>query len=1048
MGVTPACIAAVRSASGDALTEAEAVDLLRRMEQQRKALEAAGNIDNLDARLRQLAAADAERAQIAAALAKKHAAQAAIAYDRSYRHIETLRAAGLDQRKAFLAFLEGGVRVGDRMREGVAQTALAFRDRYFQAFNLFMVRNPEIARLVQNGDPAFASNVVREMDELRQGGEPGRTGDQGARELAKLYADIAEMARLDLNRYGAPIGRLDGWSPHAHDSTRVVKVNFEEWRDFILPELDAARTFGDMAPEVVNLTLRDIHRAIITGVDRRQLNNQAPERLSPANLANSLAHSRYLHFRDADAYLRYAARFGNGTIHDGMLAHIMSASKAAAQLQMLGPNPEATLTRLRGQLMRDAALDPSLTPTERQRLVKALDPSNVAGTIGSAWAEVSGLTSVPVSERAANIGTWARSVQAWAKLGGMLWSSITDLPVRAAALTFQGKPIGAAWAANISELMKGRGKGEQQEIAAILNAGLDGMKNQITAAGIAEDVTTGRVHKINTTFFRWAGATWWQDIMKSGSQRATSAWMGHNAARAFADIPRRYQLVLRQHGIGPAEWELIRGTAWKGEDGNTYVTPDRLEAIPRTAIATLAKPELDALDAGLAERVAKRDARNAQEAEWVRRRTERFAESFQNVLNRLRANNASADQAAQRRVAELRDRMAMLDLRLSELAEFHQAVAEGRAWADAAPDLPDPPSTNAALSGEAPATGNPGARPFAPRAERYLDQGDASTIAARAEGELRQRLDALRRAIGNISRAAGRAEKDRLKGVLSWWNKRQAEVNAFADQMEARAAERDAATKAELGEWNSRVDRVLDEKRLQLELTVRRFYADEMGFAVLEADAATRRLTLQGTRPGTVTGELLRAMAQFKGFPVAFTNRVLGRALLGYEPTERMLQARNLGTLLGGLFVMGYLAMTIKDVLRGWSPRDPSKPDTILAALLQSGGAGIYGDFLFAQANRFGNSAAETVAGPLGGALFGAINLAAQTRDLEARPAQALNLALSNTPFASLWFARPVLDFLILNSLRESLSPGFIARQDKSRREDFGQERLIPASLF
>jgi hypothetical protein len=391
--------------------------------------------------------------------------------------------------------------------------------------------------------------------------------------------------------------------------------------------------------------------------------------------------------------------------------------------------------------------------------------------------------------------------------------------------------------------------------------------------------------------------------------------------------------------------------------------------------------------------------------------------------------------------------MAGIELRLDELAEFHEALAEGRAWQGAVPDEAMPGSTNAALSAEAPATGQAGPRPFAPRRERYLDEADPATLAARAEGELRQRLDALRRAIGDVNRAARAAEQDRLRGLLSWWNRQEHALRSFADEMAERARARAALTEGERQDWDRRVARVLDERRLSLEIKLRRFYADEVGFGFIETDAAARRISLQGTRPGTGLGELMRSLMQFKGYPVAFTQRVLGRALLGYTPEERLLQGRNLAALIGGLVVFGYLSLTLKDVTRGWGPRDPTKLDTIMAALLQSGGAGIYGDFLFAQANRFGNSALETAAGPLPATLGQVINLAAQTRDAEAKPAQALNLALANTPFLSLWYARPTLDFLILNGLRESLSPGFLARQERKRREDFGQERLIPATL-
>ena len=39
--------------------------------------------------------------------------------------------------------------------------------------------------------------------------------------------------------------------------------------------------------------------------------------------------------------------------------------------------------------------------------------------------------------------------------------------------------------------------------------------------------------------------------------------------------------------------------------------------------------------------------------------------------------------------------------------------------------------------------------------------------------------------------------------------------------------------------------------------------------------------------------------------------------------------------------------MTIKDLLKGRSPRDPTKLKSVMAAFLQGGGLGIYGDVLF-----------------------------------------------------------------------------------------------------
>lgn len=232
------------------------------------------------------------------------------------------------------------------------------------------------------------------------------------------------------------------------------------------------------------------------------------------------------------------------------------------------------------------------------------------------------------------------------------------------------------------------------------------------------------------------------------------------------------------------------------------------------------------------------------------------------------------------------------------------------------------------------------------------------------------------------------------------------------------------------------------ETRLDLELSLRRYFADETSFAVLEPGAQERRMMKMGTRPGTVLGEALRFFWQFKGFPLVFGNRVLGRALRGGEG-GRAAGAKHIGHLMGTLMVAGYAAMTAKDVLRGWwPPRDPTDPNTMLAAFVQGGGAGIYGDYLFGKANRFGNGPLEALAGPTISTAASVVQLMQQAREGEARAGDGLNILLQNTPYLNLWYTRPALDYLILGSLYESVRPGYLQRQEQARRKENGQRRF------
>jgi hypothetical protein len=251
---------------------------------------------------------------------------------------------------------------------------------------------------------------------------------------------------------------------------------------------------------------------------------------------------------------------------------------------------------------------------------------------------------------------------------------------------------------------------------------------------------------------------------------------------------------------------------------------------------------------------------------------------------------------------------------------------------------------------------------------------------------------------------------------------------------------------------------ILEQGRRDLELQALRFVADETNYAIVETDAASRRISTLGTRPGTFAGEAARFVMQFKGFPIAFSQRILGRALFGGRGAskyERILNnAPHLGALIGGLTVAGYMAMTMKDLVKGnWPPRDPLDPKVMTAALTQGGALGIYGDFLFGQQNRFGSGALETFSGPFIGTMSDIINVPLKARSaLEKgeRPQMAgdiLNLALNNTPFINLAYVRPALDVLFVNSLRNWASPGYVNRQQRNRLKDYGQRPLLPATL-
>jgi hypothetical protein len=150
---------------------------------------------------------------------------------------------------------------------------------------------------------------------------------------------------------------------------------------------------------------------------------------------------------------------------------------------------------------------------------------------------------------------------------------------------------------------------------------------------------------------------------------------------------------------------------------------------------------------------------------------------------------------------------------------------------------------------------------------------------------------------------------------------------------------------------------------------------------------------------------------------------------------------------------MGYGSMVLKDLAKGRSPRDPTQSPSqaaqiMLAAMVQGGGAGIYGDFLFGAASRFGSGTIESIAGPTistGGRIVDLYHRALAGDDFAAR---AFNEGLNNTPFVNLFYTRAALNYLVFYRMQEMMNPGYLRRMERETEKANAQTFLIrPSSV-
>ncbi|MBO9502509.1 hypothetical protein [Brevundimonas sp. A19_0] len=259
-------------------------------------------------------------------------------------------------------------------------------------------------------------------------------------------------------------------------------------------------------------------------------------------------------------------------------------------------------------------------------------------------------------------------------------------------------------------------------------------------------------------------------------------------------------------------------------------------------------------------------------------------------------------------------------------------------------------------------------------------------------------------------------------------------------------------------QWNGKGDRAqaVRAAREDLGLRLRTLIGATLDDALTEPRARERVTLTAGMRPGTAMGEAARFFTQFLSFSQAVIGRHLVPAMKGYAGQHPV-------SLLAHMIVastaLGYVSLQMKQLVKGRTPRGFEDEDgnsmagsLFIASLLQGGGLGIYGDFLFGEANRNGLPATiSSFAGPAvsdAERLFAIVNRAVWG-DMDEKADAGGDLAkfaVTSAPGANLFYTRAALDYLVLYRMQEAMSPGYLERWEKRVREREASEFLVDPS--
>lgn len=664
-----------------------------------------------------------------------------------------------------------------------------------------------------------------------------------AQGIARIMQKYQETARIDANRAGAFIRKLPGYVVRqSHDPYKIQQAGFKQWRDEILPLLDE-RTFE--AGSDVDGFLLATYNGLVSGVHLKVSTGQPNGFKGPRNLAKKVSAERVLHFKDGLSWNEYNKVYGTGSLREAFLGGLDRSGDSTGMMRRLGTNPESNWNAALDELQLDLKNDPEgLRKFQQDR----------GGLLKTRFSEIDGTSRMAVNHVGARVASNLRAWQSMAKLGGAVISAVTDLPVAASEMRYQGKGMLSSMGTLIGGMVKGKKPAEQREILSTLGVFFDSVRGEVVSKFSADDTLGGKMSRAQQLFFKLNGLTWWTDTMRSTAALMMSHHLAYNRTLGWDKMNPDLQRTLELFDIDAGKWDLLRSTPSKEADGREYMTTQGIDNIPEESLAGY-------------------------------------------------------------------------------------LTSKGR------------------------------------------------TANAAAIGELREEL----------------------RGSL------------------------------------------------------RSYITDRASYAVIEPDARTRAIMRRGTQPGTVAGEFLRFVGQFKAFPIAVLQKSIGRELYGrgYKPSAygsgvggELMQAMRSGNgeklgvaqLMLWTTLFGYGAMALKDIVKGREPRPVDDPKTWVAAMLQGGALGLYGDFLFGESNRFGGGLTQSLSGPTLGLIDGGYDLFARMRDGDDAASASFRFAIQNTPFANLFYTRTAMDYLFLHSVQEALNPGALRRMERRIEKENAQQFLLRPS--
>lgn len=568
------CIAVLNNSVGDLLSEEQKNNLLERIDDLVKKKKAALDAEDLDSEVLSAINEETSNEVLAAIIEKRNRMLNLKARKRILHYTQQFK----NPVEGLKSYMVGTVKLRTGGRFSVDAQGKALTNKYLGRL-IADLEDEGLLSTFTSG--ALDREVARELWEIRPDGNPGITKNQDAKKLAEIIHKYQTLAVDRQNRAGAFIRKLPGYIVRqAHDTLKVRRAGYEDWRNFVLPRLDES-TFKNVDDR--EEFLKSVWEALSSGIHLKSKGGMEIESgfirgfKGARNLAKRLSVERLLHFRSADDWYDYNNKFGTSNVRESVVHGLEHAARNTVLMENFGTNPLSMFETVKRDIAAKFRTQPKVVEQLKSKSLESM------------FKELEGSTRIPVNLNSARISAGIRVIQNMSKLGGAVISSITDIPSQVAEMRYQGISPFKAYANALSSLFTGRGTGERKELARLLGVGFEGLQSDIMSRFSPTDNIPGVMSKLQQRYFKLNLMSWWNDSHRTGVGHIMSNNLAEQAKKSFDQLDDKMKRILGLFDINNKEWDAIRSTVWTSESGYKYITPDKVGQLDDKTIAALAK---------------------------------------------------------------------------------------------------------------------------------------------------------------------------------------------------------------------------------------------------------------------------------------------------------------------------------------------------------------------------------------------------------------------------------------------------------------------------